>query len=312
MKSNFLATAILICAAVFTSCNVNDDIEDGDQPQAVCFTASIDNQAVQDGAPQTKAEGTTWGNDVIGVFMVSNGGVTTVHESNIQFTTPGTGTFTAVAGSEIYYPMDGSAVDFIAYYPYEGGKAIGDAISVDVSGTQTAASQAGIDLLWGKADGAGGAGYTKTNTGPVALTFSHKLAKLVMNVKADPSVGGTLDGMTVSIAGMNTKNTLALATGALGAPGTPAAITPNKITTAAGFAASYDAIILPHNYAASAVMVTFTVGGETFTWTLTAADAAFNGGNEYTYAVTLTRTGVTVIGTITPWTPIDRGLVEAE
>jgi hypothetical protein len=58
------------------------------------------------------------------------------------------------------------------------------------------------------------------------------------------------------------------------------------------------------------VTVEFTVGGETFTWKVDAT--TFGSGNEYTYAVTLTRTGVNVTGTIKPWTSISRPDATAE
>jgi hypothetical protein len=309
-----MGTALLGMVA-FSACNVNDEIEDNNQPQAVSFSAGIAGQAVQNGGPTTKAAGTVWASgDAIGIFMMSNGTTTIAEQAeNKQYTTTGGSTFSAVAGDEIYYPMDGSKVDFIAYYPYASGKTLGSSISVDVSGAQTASSQADIDLLWAKANGTGGSGYDKVThaTTPVALAFNHKLAKMVINVKAGAAVNTPLTGMTVTIKGMNTKNTFKLSDGTLGTPNTPAAITPRVITTASGFNASYDAIILPYVYSSNGdVTVDFTVGGETFTWEVDAT--TFAPGNEYTYAVTLTRTGVAVTGTINPWMPNDRGGVTAE
>jgi hypothetical protein len=303
-KSNFLAVAI-ICAATFTSCGVNDDIRD-ETNQAVHFSASIDNQAVAN-APGTRAAGTVWGNDAIGIFMVANG-TTTIAENavNKQYTTAGTSAFTAVSGDEIYYPMDGSKVDFIAYYPYASGKTLGSSISVDVSGAQTASSQADIDLLWAKANGTGGSGYDKVThaTTPVALAFNHKLAKMVINCKAETNTGivaANFTTATVVINGMNTRTSLTLADGTLSAATGSGVINPNKIATAANFLASYDAIIVPAQYGVAVVRVVFTVNGEPYTWTLNAE--TFASGNEYTYEVTLTRTGVQVTGTIKPWTP---------
>ena len=307
--------------AGFSSCNVNDDIEDGDQPQAVNFTAGITNQAVQDGAPQTRAAGTAWSDgDAIGIFMV-NKGLTTIAEQaeNKQFTTTGSSTFTAVPGDEIYYPMEETdKVDFIAYYPYASGNVLTTPIDVTI-GLQT--NQPAFDLLWTKADN-GGTGYDKNthkNTN-VELKFDHKLSKIVMNVKAETNTGitaGDFATATVVINGMYTKNTFDLATGALGVAHTTAAITPRKLgTEPSGFLATYDAIVMPYSsYAANEVTVVFTVGGNPYTWTLKAADAVFAPGNEYTYAVTLTKTKVLVEGTINPWIGglgNDRGEVTAE
>ncbi len=162
-KSNFLVMlGALAGVMMLGACSVNDDITDNTDDGAVHFTAGIAQVATPQGAPVTKAAGTTWGSgDAIGIFMVGNGGTTNVIETNKEYTTTGSSTFTATTGNEIFYPMDGSKVDFIAYYPYESSvTAIDNTIDVNVSGTQTTASQAGIDLLWAKADNST-AGYDK-------------------------------------------------------------------------------------------------------------------------------------------------------
>lgn len=290
-----------MAAVAFTSCNVNDEIDDGNEP--VRFTAGIDQQAVANAPAGTRAAGTTWGNDAIGIFMTESG---TTHYANSKYTTTGDGKFTAAAGSEMYYPMSGNTVTFTAYYPYESGAALGAPIDVEIETTQTTGNQPAFDLLYSS----GATGSKATAASPVALDFKHQLSKIVMNTTADASVGSALAGMTVTIKGMNTKNTFNLATGALGATSnTPAPITPRTVTDGT----QYDAIIMPGSYSAGDVTVDFTVGSETFTWTLPAT--TFAPGNEYTYTVTLKRTGVQVTGTITAWITggaNDRGNVDAE
>ena len=293
----------LLGVIAFSSCSSDDEVRTTNDG-VVRFTTSIDETATP-GTPQTKAAGTGWtAGDAIGIFMVANGGTTVVENAtNRKYTTTGTSTFTAASGQNIYYPMDGSAVDFIAYYPYSGSvTALSATIQVNVAGTQTATSQADIDLLWAKTNN-GGAGYDKVShaTTPVALAFDHKLSKLVINCKADANVGVSLNGMTVSITGMDTKNTLTLSSGVLGTASTVAAITPNKQASApAGFSTSYDAIILPKAYAADVVEVLFTLSnGEPFVWKVPAI--TFVSGTEYTYEINLTRTGVQFTGTIKPW-----------
>lgn len=295
--------AALLGVATFSSCSVNDDIEDGNRPQAVRFSAGIANQAVNDGVPTTKAAGTDWGNgDAIGIFMVKIGTATIAENTaNKQYTTTtgGSAFSAATAGDEIYYPMDGSAVDFIAYYPWTDGKGIGDAISVNVAGSQTAASQAGIDLMWS----ANATNFSKTSTGYVALSFQHKLAKMVINCKAEPNTGiaaGDFNTAEVVINGMITQTSLKLADGTLSGATGLGTIHPNKIATGSGFLASYDAIIVPSNYGPGAITVKFTVNGELYTWVL--GMGTFASGTEYTYTVTLTKTGVNVTGAINPWT----------
>lgn len=280
------------------ACSVNDDINEREN-QSVRFTAGIGETATPLAASYTRAAGTTWAsNDAIGIFMMQSG---TALAANKQYSVSdiSTGALNPELGHEMYYPMDDIPVDFIAYYPYEPGATLATPINVKI-GEQT--DQPSFDLLYSN-NGTG----SKTTTAPVNLEFEHKLAKIVMNTTADANVGTAITGMVVKITGMNTKNTFDLTTGSLGAtPDTPLSITPQTLTDGS----SYDAIIMPGSYAAGAVTVDFTVGGETFTWTLPTTE--FKGGNEYTYDVTLKRTGVEVTGTITPWTSKNEGPVTAE
>ena len=208
--------------------------------------------------------------------------------------------------------MDASPVDFIAYYPHANAVTLDADIPVEIATTQTTASQATCDLLWARANGTSGNGYNKESTSAVALTFGHCLTKITMNCKLDASVGvSNLDAATVTIKGMNARNTFDLKTGTLGTPAKPTAITPRKLAApVATYAATYDAIILPATYAADVVSVDFGIGNETFTWDVKAT--TFKPGTEYIYEVTIRRTGVTAEGTITPWEPINKGGVIAE
>lgn len=308
-RNLFAFAAALTGAMMIASCSKSDDIQD-DTNRPVRFSGAIEGQV--SATPASRAADDRWGNDAIGVFMVDHGKMT-VSESvvNYQYTTTGNGNFTPES-SVIYYPMSGS-VDFIAYYPYDDGVTLDNTIEVTI-GNQTDAGQPAFDLLYAKADKEGN-GYTKEDKDAVALVFDHKLAKIVMNCKADASVGtSNLNDMTVTIKGTDSKNTFDLKTGTLGTAETPANVTPRKIATADGFGASYDAIIMPGEYGANTITVEFTIDGETFTWDVSEAHAKFDGGNEYTYEVTITRTGVSVSGSITPWETDgnDRGEVTAE
>lgn len=306
-----LITVILLCTVIFTSCNANDDIM-GDTNQAVRFFASIGKQAVAD-APETRASGTTWSaNDPVGIFMVSNDAGSTEYATNKKHkaTAGMNGNFTATTTADkIYYPMNSdNKVAFIAYYYYKEGATLTTPLDITI-GEQTNAGQPLFDLMWTKANNAG-KGYDKKTheTTPVALTFEHKLSKFVMNVTAGAGVtSSSLLGMTIKMNGMNTQNTFNLATGVLGSsPNTPAAIIPRTLTDGS----VYDAIIMPGKYAANNVVVEFTLGGDIFTWNVDAVD--FVSGSEYIYNVTLSRTGVTVSGTINPWSDKNMGEVTAK
>lgn len=314
-KKTILILSALAATLCLGSCDKNEEATPANDG-AVRFTAGIGRDAVA--TPQTRASGTTWApGDNIGIFMVGHG-TTTIAESavNKKFTTTAAtiGIFTPVLGNEIYFPMDNSAVDFIAYYPHKDVATLTNTLPVAIATTQTSDSQAEFDLMWAKATNAG-AGYTKEGiTGRVQLTFGHCLAKLTMNCTVDASVGAAtlLNDATVTIRKMRTACTFNLATGTLA--GTPAEvkdITPRKLATPTdGFHGTYDAIVLPAPYDAGDLTVDFKLGGETFTWNVDGI--TFKPGHEYIYKVKITRTGVTAEGTIAPWTQEDKGPVTAE
>ena len=208
---------------------------------------------------------------------------------------------------EIYYPMNNSAVDFIAYYPHADGAKLATDLPVKIATTQTDDSQRATDLMWAKADNAT-KGYTKDANKKVVFTFGHCLSKLTMNCTVDHTVGdhSLLANATVVIKGMNTVNTFDLKTGTLsGTPNTPADIAPRKLNAApAGFHGTYDAIILPGSYADGVLKVEFTLNGEPFIWDVGAI--TFEPGHEYIYKVKITRTGVTATGTIESWKPVEK------
>ncbi|MBC5614552.1 fimbrillin family protein [Bacteroides hominis] len=316
MTMNVIRSLTTLCALAgavcLASCSSDEEVNVSNDGR-VLFTAGIGNQAVA-ATPATRASGSAWASgDAIGIFMVGHGTVD-VEAGNKKFITlGGNGTFTPVAGNEIYYPMDNIKVDFIAYYPYKENVSFDADLPVTIATDQTATdAQPGCDLMWAKAD-KNGNGYTKDAdaTTPVALTFGHCLAKLRMNCTVDVSVGVTLDAATVTISGMNTVNTFDLTTGTLGTPETETDITPRKLATpTANFAATYDAIILPGNYGSNKLSVTFKINGEDFIWQVAAIE--FEPGKEYIYEVIIKRTGVSATGTITPWGPVDKGQVNAE
>ena len=297
MKSKKTIVMLSALAALcLTSCNNDDEVSVNDG--AVRFT------------PQSRAAGTEWHpGDEIGIFMV-NYSTTDIAEGadNRQYTTvDGNGTFTAVMGDEIFYPMNnGIAVDFIAYYPHADDARLSTGLNVKIAADQTDKTQRKTDLMWAKADNSD-KGYTKGENLKPELNFGHCLSKLTMNCTVDHTVGdpSLLANATVVIKGMNTINTFDLKTGKLsGTPGTPADIAPRKLAVApAGFHGTYDAIILPGSYNNGVLTVEFTLNGEPFIWDVEAIE--FEPGHEYIYKVRITRSGVTATGTITPWTPVE-------
>lgn len=170
--------------------------------------------------------------------------------------------------------------------------------------------QTAIDLMTAKAD-KWGAGYTKadgrSNT-TVDFAFSHRLAKLVMNVTKDASVSGNITA--VSITGMNTAANFDLkGDEGITSAGSPAAITPCTIAAEQ----KYEAILLPVGALTDAHTVTFTTdNGETYVWKMSQQIPQLAEGTIYTYTVNVTKYAVTAKGSINQWVTGTTGTGTAE
>jgi len=298
MKIKHLQLASLTMLVILgTSCRKDNavGVVDGTKT-AVSFSSTIEGQI------KTKAADGSWSaNDKIGVYMKSGSGLTGVLAINKAYGTNGDGSFTPVTTDQtIYYPENGSAVDFIAYYPF---KETLNANSVPVN-IANQSNQADIDLLY--ANNATGLSKTSTNAG---LVFSHQLSKIELTVKAGAGVA-SLNGLTVNISGLKTQADFDLATGTLTTQDQVATVlTKTGVKNGATVA---EAITLPTT-TESGSQVVFAIGGRTFTWTLPSA-TRFVKGMKYAYEIELKGEGTAAPGvaaaisaTITNWTDVPSG-----
>lgn len=132
---------------------------------------------------QTRAHDDVWeAGDAIGIFSMHGSGESlSVEDSNRKYTTTSDatkGTFSpADAAQTIYFPTNGDTRDFIAYYPWQ--KTLGTdgrTYTVDVTDQKV---QNLIDLL-----GAGKVTGKDKDHPQVALTFTHKLVKIALDIQA--------------------------------------------------------------------------------------------------------------------------------
>jgi len=246
---------------------------------AVQFSSSINGQI------KTKAADNSWNaNDAIGVFMKTGTGLTTVLSANKVYLTLGDGEFKpSNLEQTIYYPEDGKAVDFIAYYPFDQNLS-GNSYSVNVSAQS---NQPAIDLLY--ANNAVGLSKTSTNAN---LVFSHQLSKVEFTVKNGTGVAD-LNGLSVSITGLKTNANFDLATGTI----TPQSQTATILakTGVRNAATVAEAILIPTTDEAGTKVV-FTLGAKTFTWALPAG-TKFEKGKKYSYEIELKGEGTSPVGT---------------
>lgn len=306
MKKAYLVVAAFAAAPVLTSCGTNDNTDEN-SPVAVRFSAGEAEVTAEDIG--TRVAGDVWEvNDPIGVFMIQYAGdgdesedILSILADNKKYTVrDGAGNFEAAGTNKIYYPMSGSDVSFVAYYPYDPLKDFDTDFDI-VIGNQE--SQRNFDLLYS----ASAKGYNKKNTGAVPLTFTHKLSKLVMNCTAGAGVSqSSLKNMSVEIKGLKTRNTFNLRKNRLGEATGEDKIIPRVQANGS----TYDAIVLPGKEDDAIVVFTLDSSGDIFIWPIGSIE--FESGKVYTYIVTLNRTGVDASGTIKPWSKAPVGEVVAE
>ena len=280
--------ASLLLLLFVLSCTQQDALLP-ESPQAVRFTTTV-----SAGATPT-ATSTLWTlGDTIGIRMTDANGAVGDY-LNVPYATGDDGLFSAAAGGEMFYPVNGSKVAFTAYSPYAPSLTNGS-FPVNISGQYNPKA---IDILYAKT----GFEYDKTSTG-VTLPFKHIMSKFIIKAIAGSGIT-SLAGMSVEITGLNTTASFNTATGALTSSGNSAAIVPRTIADGR----QYEAIILPATLAADSVQVTLIVDGNPYVWN--APELEFAAGTLQEWTLTVNRTGITaVLETITPWM-VNAPIVEA-
>ncbi len=280
MKKTILAALALVALASCAKENTAADVAT-DQVAAEFTAAAI-----------TRVADNAWeANDKIGITMTVSG-TTTIADGDYD-NVPHTVTEAGESGiftpdSEvIYFPVDGSAVDFYAYYPCSTLDA-DDNLAVSVA-TQ---SFSDIDIVAAKAETKTKAAPTVTFSGDEA--FAHQLSKLTITLKVGEGIDD-LAGITTTIKGQYTTAKYNLYTSAISAMGDISDIV--AITDADGTKA--EAILIPTDAIAGSSIV-FTLDSDDYTWDTSLI--AFEQGCEHNYEITVTKTGIIVTGaTINDW-----------
>lgn len=291
MKTRFLSL-LAITALLFVSCSDDDNIPEANDGM-VKFSSGVSGLQSRVGG----ADGDVWAqDDPIGVYMRDNAVGKAIVSENIQYNAQSAGTATSfTSNTPIYYPVnDPAKVDFVAYHPYQTPLTDDYGYAVDVSDQ---ADQSAIDLMVSTADN-NGAGYDKTNPSAVNLKFRHQLAKVILVVSKGAGVDN-LTGLTVSIGGMNTTADFDISTATLSNETDVADITPYDAGSD-----RYEVILLPVTALDANHVVEFTVGGNTYKWTMKENDRSIDKletGKKYTFNVTLKKNAVSVTGTIDEW-----------
>ncbi len=295
MKKLNLLSIWAIALMTLASCSFeNDEMPAGNKK--VTFSAEV--IALNSVTHTTKVKNGQWeADDAIGVYALNAGTELPAgiydNKKNVKFVTSGDGNFSAVAET-IEYPENG-ALDFIAYYPYQ--TSITDyQYPVDVASQDFKA----VDVLY--SDNAKNADKDNADAN---LQFKHKLAMLVLTVKAGTNVA-SLDGLTAKEEGLVTDAKLALANGVVDLGSAKSVITP--VITENGANKIVKAIVVPGQDVNTAKF-TFTLGSDVYEWI--PETQALESGKKYLYTLTLNaapvnKVEVTASATIVDWEEVTK------
>ncbi|MGQ1947304.1 fimbrillin family protein [Geofilum sp. OHC36d9] len=191
MKTNIFILCLLVFNIAFSSCDdSNDAVYEPTKFHGIISQFEGD------------ASATTWTeNDEVGVYMVTKGEplvaeniVNGIDNKKFLFDINGN---IVPEGEEMYFPSDGSNVDFYAYYPYNSSTTNG-IYSLDVS---QQSDQKEIDLM---------RAAIKNKTQEDAIInikfgFTHKLAKIKVNIEKDVDIEDLdVSGIKLLLDGMPT------------------------------------------------------------------------------------------------------------
>lgn len=314
-----MAAAALTLAA----CSNDENMGMTDGPVEARITAGLS-------APTTRAIGTNWNADEIGVWVkdAPASDMETLYK-NVFYTTTSTGAtaeFTAATGQGIFFQDANETVTFAAYAPYQpsanNATLPGDNGKVDVNTetNNTEALQEDIDFLFAEGATATRTNYTVTftnNTGGADHSFHHKMAQLnvVFQVSTNDGFAANqiFDG-TFNLGGLIHEGTFNVTDGTTETTGSEVTdwnITACKYTDDAT-TRTYSLILLPQDLSSNPLNVAVGIGGQTY-YNSDAINPNLQAGYTYTYTITVKKTGLVVSGcTITPWTGGSTGSGDAE
>lgn len=231
-------------------------------------------------------------------FVTRAAAISSVLYSNVSITANNDSGFNYA--ELMYYPADGSDVDFYAIHPYAQSASLSNPLTFQVSANQSIQSNyLNSDLLYtGKKD-------VKRTADKVELVFSHKLSRLNFTIKTQDLDLAGLNGVTVLT--VLPETTIDITNGSIAAAsGTPTNIraygvagSPVERAEVSGISA----IIIPQQIPANTPLFEISIGTTTYIYrTPSSGDLlTFTEGNQYNLELTITQTGITLISRIEPW-----------
>lgn len=270
-----LRSALLIGALVsFASCATPEQPKvEGEGTPVSLFVEGIATKA------DTDLQATAFsGGENVGVFVT---GVAENGDNNLH-TVGEDGSLTTE--NQIVYPAD--PVNIYAYAPYTEGATTTTKLQFAVNADQSVdANYIASDLLYASKEG------VAASASPVGLIFTHKMSKVILNVKANTAIN--LDAADVTLKNVATTVSLDLTSGEATPGATKADV---KVATGKG---EYAALIAPQTIGAAETITPFVTVGN---YTASFSDAfTFVAGKVYTFNVTIDKAATISVSTITDW-----------
>ncbi len=274
-KAGMTMIAVMALSAaltVLTACSSDDSPIDNVEQRVPVTLAYSTIDATETRAAQNLNEGTFDSDESVNV-RISNTGAG--EWTDYTFTTGSAGTMTAPNPAP-YYPAGSQNIDIVAYYPATAGT------TFTVAADQTAdASYKASDLMFASVNN------QAKQAEAVNLAFSHKMAKLCVNITAGAGVGSI-----TSVSILNVKPTVSF----------------NQTTGEVGEATGDATIIAMSNNGAALIPAQTIDGGllsivtDKGTATYSVASKAFAAGQLYTLNITVNLRAVGTTTAITGWT----------
>ena len=293
------AATLMMGSVLFSGCNNGENSITGADENSDGQVALRVNSDIQ-----TRAAGNQWSaQDAIGIYMVKTGTKTIAESATnrkyIAQSAAASSEFTPDGTSNIiYFPVDGSNVDFLLYYPQQS--LMENVYAIDVTSQSNLPA---IDLMTAKVTG--------QNKLVPAITpvFSHLLSKVELTIHAGEGLIATdLDNLEVMITKQRTQGSYNVLSEAMTitAGQNGADVTLNTIANGT----KSEAILLPASDGAginpiiTGRQLTFTLQatGEVFKWNIP-DEKQFAAGAKNIYDITINRTPLGLTATINDWTP---------
>ncbi len=203
-----------------------------------------------------------------------------------NYTTGDGGTMTGT----LRYPNTGENIDVKAYYPATVNSATTSFGPIATNQTEEANYQA-----WDLMSSSNVTNHAKAD-GTANLTFSHQMAKIIVNLTAGTGVSdlNLVSAVTIN----NTYTTATIANGVVSATSGD-----KQDISILGTKASNIGIIVPQTVAAGTTFITITYNGNALTYRIPAGGKTFAAGNSYTYNFTVKASSIALqSSSITAWT----------